>query len=574
MKLIELGANKPTFRTIYFNPSGITLIIGKRAEEKGNNTYNGVGKSFALYLVQFCLASKSNLKLSKKLPTWEFYLKFSIEGKDFIVKRSTDNQSKVSLNGEEKSLSEFSEFMLMSIFTIPDGVTKASFRSLISRFLRTRKQEYFKFDNFVYKEQDERALLSNSILLGLNSLLVEKKFLLKEEINKISDFRKAIQSDETFNSFFGADNDIDIVIKELEESIQKLEIKISEFEIAEDYSKIEEQSNLLSYQLKESNNQLSLLRETLKNIIKSLHLRTDMSESIFDSFIASLESELNIKVSERVSEVKAFHQNLTIGRTHRLNKEKTNILQQINEEERKQKLIASKYDTSLKFLNKYGALDDYVSVNQKLNEDKNALSKITTSIELINAYKKRESEIKLVMAEDNLATEQYLQVEKQGHLAILMDSYRTLTGRFYDDKKGGISVVNNDGQNKLRYKIDVRIQDDASDGINEVRIFCFDLLLLLSQINHNVKFIFHDSRLFANMDTHQRFSALNIASEIGNKDFQYIASMNQDTLDILKEERSAEEYKEIIEENIVLELNGDNPEGRLLGIHLDLDYLE
>lgn len=574
MKLIELGANKPTFRTIYFNPSGITLIIGKRAEEKGNNTYNGVGKSFALYLVQFCLASKSNLKLSKKLPTWEFYLKFSIEGKDFIVKRSTDNQSKVSLNGEEKSLSEFSEFMLMSIFTIPDAVTKASFRSLISRFLRTRKQEYFKFDNFVYKEQDERALLSNSILLGLNSLLVEKKFLLKEEINKISDFRKAIQSDETFNSFFGADNDIDIVIKELEESIQKLEIKISEFEIAEDYSKIEEQSNLLSYQLKESNNQLSLLRETLKNIIKSLHLRTDMSESIFDSFIASLESELNIKVSERVSEVKAFHQNLTIGRTHRLNKEKTNILQQINEEERKQKLIASKYDTSLKFLNKYGALDDYVSVNQKLNEDKNALSKITTSIELINAYKKRESEIKLVMAEDNLATEQYLQVEKQGHLAFLMDSYRTLTGRFYDDKKGGISVVNNDGQNKLRYKIDVRIQDDASDGINEVRIFCFDLLLLLSQINHNVKFIFHDSRLFANMDTHQRFSALNIASEIGNKDFQYIASMNQDTLDILKEERSAEEYKEIIEENIVLELNGDNPEGRLLGIHLDLDYLE
>jgi uncharacterized protein YydD (DUF2326 family) len=574
MKLIELGANKPTFRTIYFNPSGITLIIGKRAEEKGNNTYNGVGKSFALYLVQFCLASKSNLKLSKKLPSWEFYLKFSIEGKDFIVKRSTDNQSKVSLNGEEKSLSEFSEFMLMSIFTIPDGVTKASFRSLISRFLRTRKQEYFKFDNFVYKEQDERALLSNSILLGLNSLLVEKKFLLKEEINKISDFRKAIQSDETFNSFFGADNDIDIVIKELEESIQKLEIKISQFEIAEDYSKIEEQSNLLSYQLKESNNQLSLLRETLKNIIKSLHLRSDMSESIFDSFIASLESELNIKVSERVSEVKAFHQNLTTGRTHRLNKEKTNILEQIDEEEKKQKLIASKYDTSLKFLNKYGALDDYVSVNQKLNEDKNALSKITTSIELINAYKKRESEIKLVMAEDNLATEQYLQVEKQGHLAILMDSYRTLTGRFYDDKKGGISVVNNDGQNKLRYKIDVRIQDDASDGINEVRIFCFDLLLLLSQINHNVKFIFHDSRLFANMDTHQRFSALNIASEIGSKDFQYIASMNQDTLDILKEERSAEEYKEIIEENIVLELNGDNPEGRLLGIHLDLDYLE
>ena len=201
------------------------------------------------------------------------------------------------------------------------------------------------------------------------------------------------------------------------------------------------------------------------------------------------------------------------------------------------------------------------------------LLEFKTSIELINKYKERESEIKLVMAEDNLVTEQYLQAEKKEHLANLMDSYRKLTGRFYDDKKGGISVVNNDGKNKLRYKIDVRIQDDASDGINEVRIFCFDLLLLLSQINHNVKFIFHDSRLFADMDTHQRYSALNIASEIENEDFQYIASMNQDTLDILKEERSEKEYKNIIEKNTVLELNGDSPEGRLLGIHLDLDYL-
>jgi uncharacterized protein YydD (DUF2326 family) len=573
MKLIELGANKATFKTIHFNPSGITLIVGKRAEAKGNNTYNGVGKSFGLYLVQFCLGSKSNLKLSKKLPAWEFYLKFEIEGKEFIAIRSTENQSKIKLNGEEKSLADFSNFMLMSIFTFPEGITKASFRSLISRFLRTRKQEYFKFDNFVYKEQDERALLSNSILLGLNSLLVEKKFLLKEEINKISDFRKAIQTDETFNSFFGAGTDIEIVIKELEESIENLELKILDFEIAEDYKKIEEQSNLLSYQLKESNNQLALLRETLKNIIKSLNLRSDMSESIFESFISSLENELSIRVSERVSEVKAFHQNLTTGRTHRLNKEKENILNQITEEEKSQNHISSQYNTSLKFLSKYGALDDFVSVNQKLSEDKNSLSKLTTSIELINTYKERESEIKLVMAEDNLATEQYLQAEKQGHLATLMDSYRKLTSRFYDDKKGGVSIANNEGANKLRYKIDVRIQDDSSDGINEVRIFCFDLLLLLSQINHNVKFIFHDSRLFADMDTHQRFSALKIANEIGAEDFQYIASMNQDTLDILKEERSEEEFKEIIEDNIVLELNGDSPEGRLLGVHLDLDYV-
>jgi hypothetical protein len=45
--------------------------------------------------------------------------------------------------------------------------------------------------------------------------------------------------------------------------------------------------------------------------------------------------------------------------------------------------------------------------------------------------------------------------------------------------------------------------------------------------------------------------------------------MNQDTLDILKEERNEAEFEEIIENNIVLELNADSPEGRLLGVYLD-----
>lgn len=574
MKLIELGANKTSFKTINFNPQGVTLIVGKRSELGGKNTYNGVGKSFALYLVQFCLGSKSNQKLSGKLSGWEFYLIFSIEGKESNVRRSIDNQNGVILNGVETSLIDFSNFMLASIFSIPDGLTKASFRSLISRFLRTRKQEYFSYDQFVDKEQEERALLSNSILLGLNSLLVEKKFLLRDEYTKVSKLRRAIQSDETFNSFFGGTSEIDIVIKELEESIEGLEKRIASFEIADDYQAMEDNSNTLSYSLKETNNELSLLRETLKNIYKSLDLRSDMSDTTLDSFISSLENELKIAINERVSEVRSFHENLTTGRRLRLNKEKEKIQTQIQEQERYQKVLANRYDESLKYLNKYGALDDFVSVNQKLTDEKTKLTKITTSIELIDKYKQRESEIKLTLAQDNLITEQYLQSEKQGILTHLMNSYRELTGRFYNDKKGGISVINNEGENKLRYKIDVRINDDSSDGINEVRIFCFDLLLLLEQINHNVKFLFHDSRLYADMDTHQRFTALKIASEIGDKDFQYIATMNQDTLDILKRERSKEEYKEIVEDNIVLELNGDTPEGRLLGVHLDLDYLK
>jgi uncharacterized protein YydD (DUF2326 family) len=172
-----------------------------------------------------------------------------------------------------------------------------------------------------------------------------------------------------------------------------------------------------------------------------------------------------------------------------------------------------------------------------------------------------------------LQTEEYLQSERDGVLESLMTNFRALTGRFYEDKKGGVRIANNDGDNKLRYKIEAKIQDDSSDGINEVKIFCFDLLLLTMKKNHFVDFIFHDSRLYGNMDTHQRFVALTLAKELGNSNLQYIVSMNQDTIDILKSERTDDEFKSIInDETIVMNLNADSPSKRLLGMHIDLDY--
>lgn len=78
MNLVRLTANQPTFRQVNFRPEGITLILGKRktAEKKKDETYNGVGKSLLIYLINFCLGSKPKEELAKKLPGWEFSLEF------------------------------------------------------------------------------------------------------------------------------------------------------------------------------------------------------------------------------------------------------------------------------------------------------------------------------------------------------------------------------------------------------------------------------------------------------------------------------------------------------------------
>lgn len=55
-------------------------------------------------------------------------------------------------------------------------------------------------------------------------------------------------------------------------------------------------------------------------------------------------------------------------------------------------------------------------------------------------------------------------------------------------------------------------------------------------------------------------------------DLQYIISINQTTYDSLKAEMQSEEFNEIIEENIVLELTDESDRSKLLGIQIDLDY--
>ena len=54
--------------------------------------------------------------------------------------------------------------------------------------------------------------------------------------------------------------------------------------------------------------------------------------------------------------------------------------------------------------------------------------------------------------------------------------------------------------------------------------------------------------------------------------FQYILFVNQSTLALLAKELSEEEYKALIVDTEVLELNDISDTNKLLGIQLDLNY--
>jgi len=150
-----------------------------------------------------------------------------------------------------------------------------------------------------------------------------------------------------------------------------------------------------------------------------------------------------------------------------------------------------------------------------------------------------------------------------------MEYFRVLAKRFYPEALAGITVHNNDGKNQLRYDIEAKIQSDASDAINSVKLFCYDLTLLMQGSNHAMNFVFHDSRLFSDIDEVHCDELFKIVRDRFPKssDKQYIASINQNQLNAL-----SPRYQEFVKNNKVQELTDDSDSGKLLGVTVELEY--
>jgi uncharacterized protein YydD (DUF2326 family) len=142
--------------------------------------------------------------------------------------------------------------------------------------------------------------------------------------------------------------------------------------------------------------------------------------------------------------------------------------------------------------------------------------------------------------------------------------------------KNGFTIENNIGTSQVRFTLRPHIEYDSSDGINEVKIFCFDWMLLLGQHQHQVKCLVHDSRLFDAMDPRQASTALRIAMKICQENnMQYIATLNESKYEEILQELKQHGFEaevDLIKNSIVRKLTDKSEKTKLLGIDVDMKY--
>lgn len=574
MYLKELTANKETFNTIHFSPNDLNIILGTKGDNSKNSTsdtVNGVGKTLSIKLIDYCLGSRQDShKEISKLSGWEFELSFINDSKTYQAKRNVETGD-IVLNNKSMSISQYTGLLASEFFKNTEDYQYVSFRNLISRYLRIPKHAYLSWEKYKASEDDFKSLLFNAFLLGLELKLIINKINLKEEINKIDKSKKYLENDNTIKNIMNG-SDVNIGINNLVKDIQTLEDQLSNFKISEGYNDVKKEIEGSKVLKNDIINQITKYNNIINSINESLDIKVDITSKKVEELYKESQVLFPKELIKNLEEISFFHEKLIEGRKNRLISDKKLYKKKIDELENKLKSIDNKINYDMEFIKDKVSTTEYERLQNRLTELKIQLEKMQQYGRVLKEFEYKKADIQTDMAKDNVAAIKYID-EISNYKNELSEQFQSYVDYIYGENKySGIDIVNNPGDNKIRFNINVEIQDDGSGGISNVKIFCMDLLVWERQVNSAIEFLYHDGLLFSEIDPRQCYRMLKLAYGIcKRKGLQYIFNMNYDMFNNIKEAAINDkdpEFVKYLEDCIRKKLYDDHPKNKLLGIQI------
>lgn len=563
MKLLKLSCDRPTFKTIDFNPDGLTLIVGDGSKDKEEGSSNGVGKSLSLGLIHHCLGAKRiNPKLSAAVPDWIFCLDFTI-GKDSHCIERSGNGKIIRLDGKKTNYTALRRWLNdKGPFNLGQDVSDLTFRSLMSRFARLQREDCHDPIQ-TSRETDYAGLLRTSFLLGIDISLILSKKEKKNDFDLIKKTSDNWKKDTVLKDMFNAGSKPEVRVEWLKKELERIKSDLNDFQVAEDYRQIELNAGELTNSLREIEKNQAILRFQIDGINKSLEQHPDISKKDLLDLYEGLAFVFKKEALAHFDAVEEFHLNLSANRKKRLEKDRLELHQEIDQLETKRLASSEKRDSLLNSLQGKRALDEYATLANRYGKFSAELERLNEFLSFAERLNEKKQKIKeRLVIEERMATE----YAKTKPLTEIDKYFKKIAELLYPNLPSGIVLENNDKDNQIRYDLSVEIEGRDSDGINSARIIIFDWLLLVHGSNHSMNFLWHDNRLFAHIDPQQRarwFKYINgICSSMGK---QYIASLNTENYAAMYEYLDKNDIQ-LLESSIKATLRSDKPENKLLGI--------
>lgn len=179
-----------------------------------------------------------------------------------------------------------------------------------------------------------------------------------------------------------------------------------------------------------------------------------------------LGSAFRLETLRRLDKVREFHRQLVGNRVARFAQEHRHLERELATMDRSICDLNDALNEKTAFLCRSRALDYFVSVGNEIAILKAKAQKLQDYRALGRRWSDKQATTKAALQQEVLRTNEYL-AQIHPRLEEINGVFEALSRRLYPDSPTGLTLRNNDRENQIRFYFDVRIENDASDGINE-----------------------------------------------------------------------------------------------------------
>ncbi|MGQ4619982.1 ABC-three component system protein [Nocardia sp. R7R-8] len=253
-------------------------------------------------------------------------------------------------------------------------------------------------------------------------------------------------------------------------------------------------------------------------------------EQVYDQLGVALPGQ----ALRRFEEVKEFHAAVVRNRRTYLKDEIEATLENLDRRRKERIRLDEEQSRVLGELSEGGALEALTTLQKALAQEEAKIGALQHRLEAAQTVEASSRELDAARVELTRAVTLDLD-ERQPQIDEATRLFHKLVSKLYGDDRPAYLAVQA-GASSL--KITPKIMSDASQGINKMSIFCFDLTMavLAHRGGRGPDFLVHDSHIFDGVDDRQLTRALEAAVELCQEEnLQYIVTINED--DLSKAER-------------------------------------
>lgn len=580
----SVTANQRSFHTVTFT-TGLNVILAERsATSTEKDTRNGIGKSTLIEIIDFCLGSrvtKGKGLLIEPLEQWAFTLDITLGGNRVKVTRAVADQNRIVVDGPTKGWPEqpdkdevtgervfkadrWRSLLGWALFGLPRSVDqlpyKPSYRSLVSYFVRRGPDAYTSPFRHFRQQKTWDIQLHTAYLLGMNWEYAARWQSLKDQDEGIKAIEKAIKTG-AMEGAIGTVGELETQRIQLEQQTAAATQALDTFKVHPQYESVQQEADRLTKEIHDLANRNIPDRRRLSRYEESIKEEKPPATMSLERLYEESGLVFPNAVKRTLDEARTFHRQIVSNRRDFLGAEIKRIQQAIDERETQIKDLTEQRAEVMQLLQTHGALQEMAKLQERHVALRGALDRVQAHLREMKNLKTTKRDVKTAKAE-LVQTAERDHEQRRDVWSAAVRLFNEHSQALYKTPGKLIIDVGDTG-----YKYQVDIERSGSEGIEKMKIFCFDLavLQLQMQTRQGIDFLIHDTLMYDSVDARQRALAFERADEVTTAlGGQYICTINSDMV-------PTEDFTDgfDFQQHVRLTLSDATPSGSLLGMRFE-----